>query len=143
MMLSSSPKTLTDRRLHCEGQEQDTVRGRKEKVSFDLCCETSVCSSSGLKSASRELWVWQHWLSLFCLSGNVFFLLEGRHPDRQTDKPQATQSSGVEIAVTSRRKSLHTEMHHCSDTTKWLISEHNTRREKSAGLTRGQEPDES
>lgn len=34
----------------------------------------SVCSSSGVEPAGGELSVWQHWLSLFCLHGNVFFL---------------------------------------------------------------------
>lgn len=68
--------------------------------------------------------------------------LEGRHSDRQTDKPQAAQRSGVEIAVTSHRKSLLTGMLHCSDTTKWAFTD-KTHRKKSVGLTGGQEQNES
>lgn len=61
---------------------------------------------------------------------------------RPTDR-QTAGSSGVEIAVTSHRKSLLTGMLHCSDTTKWAFTDPNTHREKSVGLTGGQGQDES
>lgn len=56
--------------------------------------------------------------------------LEGRRSDQQTDKPQAAQRSGVEIAVNSHRKSLLTGMLHRSDTTKWDFTDQNTQEEK-------------
>lgn len=76
------------------------------------CCHSSV--SAEMSSSSM------------CAKGK----LEGRHPDRQTDKPQAAQSSRVEIAVTSCRKPLLTGMLRCSDTTKWVLIDTNTQGEK-------------
>lgn len=119
----------------------DTVQVQwNAKVPFDLRCQTTqnaLCLQFQWSWACRRGALGLATLAVTLLSPRKCLLplnaegkLEGRHPDRQTDKPQAAQRSGVEIAVTSHRKSLLTGMLHCSDTTKWAFTDPNTQGEK-------------
>lgn len=88
------PKLKTDR----EGTPQRVQWNLK--APFDLSA-SSVCTPSGVQAAVTKLWLWQRWLSLWCLCGNVFFLYMrqgeawGQTPrptDRQTAGSPASQS---------------------------------------------------